>query len=260
MATISAMTAFATETAADRRRLAARLMPLLDLTSLGEDDTPARIDALCAEALAAPVGPAAVCVYPEHVAGARRALGAAGIRVATVVNFPDGSDDAARVERETRRAVAAGADEVDMVLPWRALRDGRAEAARAAVAACRRACGPGIALKLIIESGELREPALIREACAIGLGEGVDFLKTSTGKVPINATPEAAAMMLEAIAAQGGRCGLKVAGGVRTLADAASYLDLVEARMGATWITPAHLRIGASALFAELRDALAPAA
>ena len=246
-------------TAADRRRLAARLMPLLDLTSLGEDDTPTRIEALCAEAMSVPVAPAAVCVYPEHVAGARRALAAAGVRVATVVNFPEGSDDPARVARETRRAVAAGAHEVDMVLPWRALRDGRPEPARAAVAACRRACAPGIALKLIIDSGELHDAALVREACAIGLGEGVDFLKTSTGKDPVNATPHAAALMLEAIADDGGRCGLKVAGGVRTLADAAAYLQLVDARMGMAWVTPAHLRIGASALFAELRDALATA-
>ena len=247
------------DTAADRRRLAARLMPLLDLTSLGEDDTPTRIEALCAEAMSVPVAPAAVCVYPEHVAGARRALAASGVRVATVVNVPEGSDDPARVARETRRAVAAGAHEVDMVLPWRALRDGRPEPARAAVAACRRACAPGIALKLIIESGELHDAALVREACAIGLGEGVDFLKTSTGKVPVNATPHAAALMLEAIADDGGRCGLKVAGGVRTLADAAAYLQLVDARMGMAWVTPAHLRIGASALFAELRDALATA-
>ena len=132
MATIVPMPATAPSDA-DRRRLAARLMPLLDLTSLGEDDTPARIEALCAGALAAPVAPAAVCVYPEHVAGARRALDASGIRVATVVNFPEGSDDPARVERETRRAIAAGADEVDMVLPWRALREDRAGAVRYAL-------------------------------------------------------------------------------------------------------------------------------
>ena len=110
---------------AAHRRLALRLLPLLDLTSLGEADTPAGIDRLCESALRIDPRPAAVCVYPEHVTGASRALVGSGVRIATVVNFPDGGDDAARVARETRRAIAAGADEVDMVLPWRALLAGR---------------------------------------------------------------------------------------------------------------------------------------
>src|SRR5487761_2664772 len=99
-------------------------------------------------------------------------------------------------------------------------------------------------------------PALIRQACEIGLGAGVDFLKTSTGKVPVNATPAAAVVMLDAIARAGGRCGFKVAGGVRTLTDAALYLGLAESALGASWISPEHFRIGASALFGELRAAL----
>ena len=89
-------------------------------------------------------------------------------------------------------------------------------------------------------------------ACRIGLEAGVDFLKTSTGKVPVNATPEAAATMLSAIAQAGGRCGLKVAGGIRTLEDAAVYLALAREYMGEDWIGPHHLRIGASALFTQL--------
>jgi deoxyribose-phosphate aldolase len=84
----------------------------------------------------------------------------------------------------------------------------------------------------------------------------VDFLKTSTGKVPVNATPEAVTTMLEALAGADGRCGIKIAGGVRTLADAQAYLDLVESRLGAEWIDPAHVRIGASGLFAELATVL----
>lgn len=240
---------------ADHRRLALRLLPLLDLTSLGEDDTPAAIDRLCASALGIEPRPAAVCVYPEHVAGAARVLEGSGVRIATVVNFPDGGDDAGRVNRETRRAIAAGADEVDMVLPWRALLAGRADDAEAAVRACRDACGANVCLKLILETGELRGAELIGIASRIGLDAGVDFLKTSTGKVAVNATLEAAGEMLAAIAQAGGRCGLKVAGGIRTLDDAAAYLELVESRMGADWIGPAHLRIGASALFGELKVA-----
>jgi len=239
-----------------RRELALRLLPLLDLTSLGEDDTPARIEALCASARGAPGLPAALCVYPEHVTTVRRAMQGTPVKVATVVNFPDGHGDSERIARETKRAIAAGADEIDMVLPYNALLRGELLLAEAAVKACRDACGEGIALKLIIESGKLAEASFIRQACVVGLSAGVDFLKTSTGKVPVNATPEAAALMLDAIAEAGGRCGFKAAGGIRTLADAQPYLDLAEQRLGADWITPAHFRFGASALFAEITAAL----
>lgn len=240
-----------------RRALAARLLPLLDLTSLGEDDTPARIEVLCAAARTPHGLPAALCVYPEHVTTVRRTLQGTTARVATVVNFPDGSSDRDRVVREARRALAAGADEIDLVLPYRALRRGEAILAERVVTACREVCGEGSTLKLILETGELGTSELVRQACAIGLAAGVDFLKTSTGKVPVNATPEAAALMLDAIAQDGGRCGFKAAGGIRTLADATIYLDLAESRLGAGWIDPAHFRIGASALFTELAAALA---
>lgn len=231
---------------------AARVLGLLDLTSLGEDDTPARIRSLCGAARGAHGLPAAVCIYPEHITTAREALAGTAVKVATVVNFPEGADDPQRIARETRRAIAAGADEIDMVLPWRALQAGDVARARAGVEACRAACGPGIALKLILETGELGKPELIRQACELGLDAGVDFLKTSTGKVSVNATPEAAAVMLDAIAARGGRCGFKAAGGIRTLADARIYLALAQARLGADWVDPARFRIGASALFDAL--------
>lgn len=240
-----------------RQALATRLLPLLDLTSLGEDDTPEQVAALCASARTAGGLPAAICVYPEHVTTVHRALRGTQVRVATVVNFPDGGGDSERVARETRRAVAAGADEVDMVLPFRALRVGDVALARRVVAACRAACGSGRVLKLIVESGELATPELIRKACLLGIDAGVDFLKTSTGKAAVNATPGAAACMLDVIAEAGGRCGFKAAGGIRTLADAAVYLDLAEARLGAAWLDARYFRIGASSLFAELRDALA---
>ena len=230
---------------------ARRILSMLDLTSLDERDNPEKIEQLCASARTPNGFPAAVCVYPEHVTTARRGLAGTTVRVATVVNFPDGGDDRGRVEREAWRALHAGADEIDLVLPYRALLRGAATLAAGVVAACRSACGNSV-LKLIIESGELGGAERIREACAIGIDGGVDFLKTSTGKLPVNATPEAAAVMLECIAASGGRCGLKIAGGIRTLADAQRYLDLAEARMGTAWAGPAHFRIGASALLGEL--------
>ena len=231
--------------------LAARLLPLLDLTSLGEDDTPETIESLCARARIG-VLPAAVCVYPEHVTTARRALAGAAVKIASVVNFPDGGSDAVRVERETRRAIAAGANEIDLVLPWTAFCRGDMRAARAVVDAARHACGDAHALKLILETGELASPGRIRAAAELGIAAGVDFLKTSTGKVAVNATPEAAAVMLDVIAAHGGRCGFKAAGGIRRAADAAIYLQLAVARCGDDWVTPTHFRIGASALRDEL--------
>jgi deoxyribose-phosphate aldolase len=230
---------------------------LLDLTSLGEDDTPEQIEALCASARTGHGLPAALCVYPEHVTTVRRALEGTAVKVATVVNFPDARSDRDRVVRETRRALAAGANEIDMVFPYGALIRGNQSLAEGAVKACRDVCGPGVMLKLILETGELGTPTLIRRACVIGLEARVDFLKTSTGKVPVNATPNAAAVMLDAIAEAGGRCGFKAAGGIRTLADAQRYLDLAELRLGADWIVPAHFRIGASALFDEITAALA---
>ncbi len=231
---------------------AVALLGLLDLTSLGEDDSPARIRALCAAARSRHGLPAAVCVYPEHVTAARESLAGTPVKIATVVNFPDGGSDPARVARETRRAIAAGADEIDMVLPYRALQAGDAAAARACVDACRAACGPDIALKLILETGALATPALIRQASELGLDAGVDFLKTSTGKVEVNATLEAAEVMLGAIAERGGGCGFKAAGGIRTAADARAYVALAERLLGPGWVTPVRFRIGASALFDAL--------
>jgi deoxyribose-phosphate aldolase len=235
--------------------IAARALAALDLTSLGEDDTPARIETLCASAVGPGGLPAAVCVYPEHIATARRALdaaGARGVKVATVVNFPDGSTNSERTAREARRAVAAGADEVDMVLPWTALLAGDRESARRCVTDCREATA-GRVLKVILESGALAEPAVIRAASELALDAGADFIKTSTGKVAMGATPEAARVMLETLRDRGGRAGFKASGGVRSLQDAAIYLDLADEILGPGWATPAHFRIGASGLLADIR-------
>jgi deoxyribose-phosphate aldolase len=237
--------------------IAGRSLAALDLTSLGEDDTPVQIEVLCGAARGPGGLPAAVCVYPEHIVSARRALGSAGVtavKVATVVNFPDGGADAVRVARETRRAIAAGADEVDMVLPWARFLAGDHEAARSAVAAGREAA-TGRVLKVILETGALAATGAIRGASELALAAGADFIKTSTGKVAVGATPEAARIMLEAIRDHGGHAGFKASGGVRSLADAATYLQLADEILGAGWATPDHFRIGASGLLAEIRKA-----
>ncbi len=232
----------------------------LDLTSLNDDDGPVAIAALARRTTkaAASIGaPAALCVWPRYAAMAR-ALAPAGVRIAAVLNFPDGSADHDRVLREARQIVFAGADELDLVLPWRSWRAGDAAAAARLLQAVRRVCH-GRTLKLIIESGELVEAELIREACLLGLDAGVDFLKTSTGKVAVGATPEAARVMLETIAGhpRGAAVGFKASGGIRTVADAAVYTEMVRRILGEAAVSPRRLRFGASALLADIEAVLA---
>ena len=228
----------------------------LDLTSLNDNDTPADIDRLCERALG-PHGPtAAVCVWPRFVAQARARL-PASVRVAAVANFPDGSTDLARALRDTQQIVDAGGDEVDVVIPYREL-----SCAPSLLSEVRRAC-EGLTLKVILETGELQDEALIRQACAMALDAGADFLKTSTGKAKVSATPTAARLLLQAIA-QGGRpnVGFKPAGGIRTVADAAEYIALTAEHLGG--VTPQRFRIGASGLLNDIEAVLggsaAPAA
>jgi deoxyribose-phosphate aldolase len=232
----------------------------LDLTSLNDDDDDAAIDALLVKARGPAGPPAALCVWPRFVARAK-AGAPAGVAVAAVANFPAGGADPAAAVADARAIVAAGGDEVDLVLPWRALRAGDAATASAVVQAVRAAC-PGRLLKLIIESGELAEPGLIGQACRIGLDAGVDFLKTSTGKVPAGATPQAAAVMLQAIAGhpRGAAVGFKASGGVRSVADAARYIALVREHLGAAALNPKRLRFGASGLLADIERILGVAA
>ena len=224
----------------------------LDLTSLNEGDTEADIARLCRRATG-PCGPtAAVCVWPRLAAFARRELPAA-VAVAAVANFPDGSADTARAVADARTIVDAGAQEVDVVIPYRQL-----DAAPALLAAVRRACD-GLLLKVILETGELADAQQVARACRIALDAGADFLKTSTGKVRVNATPQAARALLQAIAADPAarpRVGFKPAGGIRTVADAQTYLVLVREILGDTALSPQRFRIGASGLLDNIEAVL----
>ncbi len=233
----------------DEAAAAKRIIGLLDLTSLEENDTEAKIAALCAKA-ATPFGNvAAVCVYGRFVAQCKSALDGTGIKVATVVNFPHGGTDVTAAAEEARTYVAAGADEIDTVLPYAAFAAGNVDVARALVAACRAACN-GKTLKVILETGTLT-PDQIAAASRLALEAGADFIKTSTGKRQPAATPEAAKIMLETIRNHGGGA-FKAAGGVRTLEQAQGYVALAEGILGAGWATAAHFRIGASGLLDDL--------
>lgn len=246
----------------DHASLARQALGLMDLTSLNDTDTDAVITALCQSAKTPFGSPAAVCVYPAFIDVARKTLaqnGLSQVRVATVTNFPDGGDDIERAVRETRDAVAAGAHEVDVVLPYRSLMAADSELPAELVRACKAACGTAVKLKVIIESGELNSAHLIRQASDIAIASGADFIKTSTGKVAVNATLEAADIMLNAIADSGKEVGFKAAGGIRTTAEAAAYLALAESILGKDWITPEHFRFGASSLLNDLLATLGAA-
>jgi deoxyribose-phosphate aldolase len=233
--------------------VAARILPLLDLTSLGDDDNEGEIEALCARAIDA--GVAAVCVWPRFLALAKARLARSPIRLATVANFPDGSDDLERAAAETAAALAAGADEVDVVAPVQAVMDGDVGIVTELVQACRKAA-PDVTLKVILETGRLAEAARIAAAARAAIMGGCAMLKTSTGKVAPGATLEAAAVLLAVIEEADGRVGIKFSGGIRTTQQAAQYLYLADQFLGSGWTSPATLRFGASALLDDLLKVL----
>lgn len=237
---------------------ARRAVALLDLTDLSNGLDEAGVERLCARAVT-PLGPvAAVCLWAGFVPQARRLLKDTPVRIATVVNFPAGDDDVMRAADEARYALLDGADEIDVVLPWRALAAGRREVVGALLGAVRAVVPPAKVLKTILETGELATPELIREAARIAIGTGADFIKTSTGKTRVSATPEAVRVMLEEIRASGRRVGIKPSGGIRTLEDAKTYLDLADGIMGPGWASPATFRFGASGLLDALIAAESP--
>lgn len=235
-------------------------LQLMDLTSLNDNDTAETISALCQQAKTPYGNTAAVCVYPRFIPLARRILADEQIRLATVSNFPHGSQDIHIALAETRAAIACGADEVDVVFPWRALQAGNQQVGFELVQRCKNACAAsGILLKVILETGELKQPGLIQQASEIAIRAGADFLKTSSGKVPVNATTQSARIMLQVIHDMGvsQQVGFKASGGVRSAQEAADYLAIARDIFGADWITPRHFRFGASALLTNLLSELA---
>ena len=243
----------------DLQQAAQRALQLMDLTTLNDNDTDASVIAICHQAKSPAGHTAAVCVYPRFVPVARKTLkeiGAVDIKIATVTNFPHGNDDIGIAVAETKAAVAYGADEVDVVFPYRALMAGNQEIGFELVKACKAACGDNVLLKVIIESGELKTPELIRSASEIAIAAGADFIKTSTGKVAVNATPEAAKIMLEVIKEKNPAVGFKAAGGVKNAEQAADYLALAESVLGENWVSAKTFRFGASSLLGSLLQTL----
>jgi deoxyribose-phosphate aldolase len=235
---------------------------MIDLTTLEGQDTPGKIRALCAKAQrpdpSDPTVPqvAAVCVYPDLVATARAALGSAPIKVASVATaFPSGRASLHVKVADTKDAVAAGADEIDMVIDRGAFLAGRYLEVFEEIVAVKEACG-GAHLKVILETGELATYDNVRRASWLAMLAGGDFIKTSTGKISPAATLPVTLVMLEAVRdfrdAAGRQVGVKPAGGIRTTKDAIRNLVLVNETVGEEWLHPDWFRLGASSLLNDL--------
>lgn len=236
-------------TLADRARQA---LSLLDLTSLNDNDTDAVVEKLCTRAVTPHGKVAAVCVWPRFVTLSKSRLAGTGIKVAAVANFPMGTADIVLAVREAEGIVAAGGDEVDVVFPYNSWLNGDRKVGSDLVAGCKKACGSQAILKVILETGCLRDQNEVAAASRAAIDAGADFIKTSTGKATISATPDSARTMLRAIKDSGRKVGFKAAGGIRDAATAANYLDLTAKIMGEGWITPATFRFGASGVLNDL--------
>jgi deoxyribose-phosphate aldolase len=234
---------------------------MVDLTTLEGMDTPGKVRAMCAKAMRPDPGDpttpavAAVCVYGDLVADARQAVGDAVHVAAVATAFPSGRASLEVKLLDTAQAVAAGADEIDMVIDRGAFLAGAYARVFDEITAVKAACGPAH-LKVILETGELRTLDNVRRASWLAMLAGADFIKTSTGKVTPAATPPVTLVMLEAVrdfeASHGRRVGVKAAGGIRTSKDAIKYLVLVNETVGEAWLTPDLFRFGASTLLNDL--------
>ena len=235
---------------------------MVDLTTLEGQDTPGKVRALASKALrpdpADPTCPqvAAVCVYPDMVATAKEVLGDSGVKVAAVATaFPSGRAARDIKLMDTREAVEAGADEIDMVIDRGAFLAGRYMQVFEEIVAVREVCGDAH-LKVIFETGELQTYDNVRRASWLAMMAGGHFIKTSTGKVQPAATLPVTLVMLEAVrdyrALTGQMVGVKPAGGIRTAKDAIKYLVTVNEVAGQDWLDPDWFRFGASTLLNDL--------
>jgi deoxyribose-phosphate aldolase len=240
----------------DAHAVARRALGLIDLTDLNDDCTAEDVSRLCDRAVGPHGAVAAVCVWPRFVAQSVEALAGTGVTVATVVNFPAGGEDVDAVVQETEDALLDGADEIDLVMPYRAFLERRGEIVVEMLDAVRTYVPIEKTLKVILETGSFPSSADVASAAALAIGHGADFIKTSTGKSSVSATPDAARTMLEVIRDSERRVGIKPSGGIRTLDDAAGYLAMADEIMGTGWVSRGTFRFGASGLLDAVEAAL----
>ncbi len=246
--------------AAPSREVALKSLHCLDLTSLNDSDTPDVISKLTAKADQGELGHvAATCVYPQFLTQTFNDTASKGINRATVINFPSGKGTVEQTTADTKAAIAKGANEIDIVLDYEAVKKGDYDEASKLLKACKDACGKDAKMKVIIESAAFDDCKGLMIASVLAIVCKADFIKTSTGKsAQGGATLEAAGTMLAAIAScnTDGRVGLKVSGGVKTVADCAQYIALAESIMGKDWARPENFRFGASGVMDDILKTL----
>jgi deoxyribose-phosphate aldolase len=224
---------------------------VIDLTTLSPSDDDESVSNLCHKASNQLGEVAAVCVYPKFVPIAADLLSTTKIRIASVANFPSGSEKLSDVFKEIDSAILAGANEIDTVFPYTFYLEGNKKKAMEYIAECKIACGKAT-LKVILEISEFPNLPEIYTLSQELIALGVNFIKTSTGKSKHGATLEASSAMLLAIRETPCNTGFKTSGGVRSFDQACAYLDLAKNIMGEDWVTPLHFRIGASTLLDDL--------
>jgi len=235
--------------------LAKRILPLIDLTNLDETASENQIVNLCQQAITPQGAVAAICIYPKFIVLAKRLLANTPVKIATVCNFPTGDSAITVVTEEIKKSIEAGADEIDVVMPYHDYLEGKITAVSDFIMQCKKTCGETIILKVILETGALQQPAIIANASRDVILAGADFIKTSTGKITIGATLPAAEAMLQTIhdLHLNRTVGFKASGGIRTLADAEKYLQLADKIMRPDWVSAKTFRFGASNLLSEIR-------
>ena len=231
----------------------------IDLTSLEGSDTAEKITRLCQKAISIPT--AAVCVYPVFAKQAGTLLSGTPIKTAVVAGaFPAGQMPIELKLQEVAYAIEQGAQEIDMVISRGKFLEGRYDEVASEIAAIKNMCGTHALLKVILETGELQDIQLIYKASELAMDAGADFIKTSTGKIPVNATPESFATMCIAIKnfhqKTGKQIGIKPAGGISDAEAASFFVKILENILGIEWMTPRLFRIGASRLADVLSNEL----
>lgn len=247
-----------------RREALKKIFQSIDFTTLEAFDNAEKIDGFCEKAIAFSktkpfLSLPSICIYSPFIRQAKAKLAGSGIHVATVAcAFPSGQMPFDLKKKEVEYCVNEGADEVDMVISRGTFLAGRYDEVYDEIKAIRDICGKDVLLKVILETGELKTVENIRKASEVAILAGADFIKTSTGKVAVAATPLAAVIMIDTIKeyfeATGKMVGFKPAGGLSTVDDALAYFYLVKDILGDEWLNSRYLRFGTSRLAEKVRD------
>ena len=250
----------------DRNESLKTIFQCIDFTTLEAFDNETKINDFCSKALSFKdndlhISVPAVCIYSPFVRQAKELLRGSGIKVATVAcAFPSGQMPFELKRREVEYCVEQGADEVEMVISRGTFLAGRLDEVYEEIKSVREACAPPVRLKVILETGELKSVENIRRASEIAINAGADFIKTSTGKSPVSATPLAAIIMCDTIKeyfeATGRMVGFKPAGGMSTIDDALTYFYIVREVLGERWLNKDYFRVGTSRLAGKVMDEL----